>query len=89
LQKSLRASPEAVEHLPFADVDAADDVRNLRNQVAHYGNVVHSVDAEYLHSGRHVHELSELYATMEETLDALREWSDRETGARPVGQASD
>lgn len=93
LQKSLRASPEAVDHLPFEDADAADDVvddiRNLRNQVAHYGNVVHNVDAEYLHSGRNVHELSELYETMEATLDALREWSDRETGERPVGQASD
>ncbi|MFC5366492.1 CBS domain-containing protein [Salinirubrum litoreum] len=93
LQKCLRASPEAVEELPFADTDEADDavdaIRNLRNHVAHYGNVVHNVDETYLNSGRNVHELSELYATMTETLEALRDWSDRETGERPVGQASD
>jgi CBS domain-containing protein len=93
LQNCLRACPEAVERLPFADTESADaaidDVRTLRNQVAHYGNVVHVVDAEMLRSGRNVHELSELYARTEETLDALREWSDRETAERPVGQAND
>jgi CBS domain-containing protein len=83
----------AVEHLPFEDGDAAaealDDIRELRNQVAHYGNVVHNIDADSLASGRNVHDLEETYAAVERFLDALREWADSETGGRPVGSAGE
>lgn len=83
----------ALEHLPFEDpaaaADALDEIRELRNQVAHYGNVVHNIDAESLASGRNVHELEETYADVERFLDALREWADSETGGRPVGSAGE
>lgn len=34
-------------------------------------------------------EFGDLITELAETLDALREWSDRETGKRPVGQVGD
>ncbi|WP_276260109.1 hypothetical protein [Haloglomus litoreum] len=89
LTQAVREEDGAVEHLPFEDGDAAADalneVRELRNHVAHYGNVVHNLDADTLASGRNVHELEGTYADIEAMLDALREWADHETGRRPVG----
>jgi hypothetical protein len=89
LTQCVREEAATVEHLPFEDGEAAaaalDDIRELRNQVAHYGNVVHNLDADALSSGRNVHELAEVYGDIEAILAALREWADHETGGRPVG----
>jgi hypothetical protein len=55
-------------------------VRELRTQVAHYGDVVHDVDAELLSAGRNVHQPSETHDDVVRALDALRSWADAETG---------
>jgi CBS domain-containing protein/phage shock protein A len=93
LTQCVREEATAVEHLPFEDGESAaaalNDIRELRNHVAHYGNVVHNLDADTLSSGRNVHELEETYADIEATLEALREWSNHETGRRPVGAVPD
>lgn len=80
-----------VEHLSYEDpataAETLDRVRELRNQAAHYGNVVHNVGADLLDSGRSVHELAERYDETVRLNDHLREWADDETGDRPVGSA--
>lgn len=80
LQTVVQAEPDAVTHLPFEDGEAAfealDRIRELRNQVAHYGNVVHNMDAEYLSSGRTIHDLEDVYGDVVATLDALESWAD-------------
>ncbi|WP_255151993.1 CBS domain-containing protein [Halorarius halobius] len=85
LQKAVEADPEALERLPFDDGEAAfealDAVRELRNHVAHYGNVVHNMDAEYLSSGRTIHDLHEVYGDVIATLDALQAWGEGERAA--------
>ncbi|MFC7176271.1 CBS domain-containing protein [Halosegnis marinus] len=88
LQKAVAADDGALAHLPWDDGDdafgALDRMRELRNHVAHYGNVVHNMDASYLDSGRNIHDLAETYDELEATLDALREWQsepDRPAGA--------
>jgi hypothetical protein len=79
LQQAAAASDAVVDVLGFADADALGaalaDVRELRNQVAHYGNVVHNMGTELLESGRNVHELEETYAALAGMLDALRDWA--------------
>lgn len=80
-----------VEYLPHEDPETAAEtlgrVRELRNQVAHYGNVVHNMGADLVGSGRSIHELAELYEETVALNEHLREWADGETGDRPVGRA--
>ncbi len=82
LQQAAVASDVAVDVLGYDDGDALGDaltdVRELRNQVAHYGNVVHHMGTELLDSGRNVHELEATYATIAGLLDALAAWADAE-----------
>jgi uncharacterized protein (DUF1330 family) len=79
LQQAAAASDAVVDVLGFDDGEALAtalaDVRELRNQVAHYGNVVHHMGTELLESGRNVHELEATYATVARTLDSLRDWA--------------
>ncbi|WP_227132015.1 CBS domain-containing protein [Halorubellus salinus] len=80
LQQAAVESEAVVDCLGYDDGDALGDaltdVRDLRNQVAHYGNVVHHMGTELLDSGRNVHELEETYAAVAGMLDALSEWAD-------------
>jgi CBS domain-containing protein len=80
LQQAARESDAVVDVLGYADGDdlaaVLDDVRELRNQVAHYGNVVHHMGTELLDSGRNVHELEATYAELAGLLDALADWAD-------------
>lgn len=66
-------------------MSALHDIRELRNHIAHYGNVVHNIDGDSLVSGRNAHDLEATYADVEAILEALREWADHETGESPVG----
>jgi CBS domain-containing protein/uncharacterized protein (DUF1330 family) len=79
LQQAAVESEAVVDCLGYEDGDALGDaltdVRDLRNQVAHYGNVVHHMGTELLDSGRNVHELEETYAAIAGMLDALAAWS--------------
>lgn len=52
-------------------------IRDLRNQVAHYGNVIHSMDADLLASGRDIIGLKETYAAIVDINDRLQK---RQTG---------
>jgi CBS domain-containing protein len=89
LQTVVESEGAAVDLLPFEDAEATGDalrrIRELRNQVAHYGNVVHAVDADLLDSGRNVHQLAETYGDIVDCLEALRSWADTEAGERPIG----
>ena len=91
LQTVVENDPSVVEHLPYEEPETAAEtlgrVRELRNQVAHYGNVVHNMGADLVGSGRSIHELTELYGETVALNEHLREWADAETGDRPVGRA--
>ncbi|GAB7093333.1 hypothetical protein JCM30237_04850 [Halolamina litorea] len=67
--------------LPFSSQDRAvrklGAIRDLRNQVAHYGNVIHSMDADLLASGRDIIGLKETYSAIVDVNSALR---DHQTG---------
>jgi hypothetical protein len=73
--------------LPFSSQDRAvrrlGAIRDLRNQVAHYGNVVHSMDADLLATGRDIIGLKETYAAIVEIIGTLR---DRQSGAPTVSE---
>ena len=73
--------------LPFSSRDRAvrklGAIRDLRNQVAHYGNVIHSMDADLLATGRDIIGLKETYTAIVEIIDALRE---RQAGEPTVSE---
>lgn len=81
LQKAAVADDAAFVHLPSADGKAAftalDRLREFRNHVANYGNAVHTLDAEYLRSGRNDHDFAELYDELKVTVSRLRDWQQR------------
>lgn len=47
-------------------------IRDLRNQVAHYGNVIHTMDADLLATGRDIIGLKETYTAIVDTIERLR-----------------
>lgn len=49
------------------------ELRELRNEVAHYGNVVQSMDADLLAEGRDIIGLQESYSAIVDSIEALRE----------------
>lgn len=93
LQTVVESEQAAVDLLPFDDADDTSDalgrIRELRNQVAHHGNVVHAVDTDLLDSGRNVHQLVETYQDIVDCLEVLRSWADTAAGERPVGPSTE
>lgn len=51
-------------------------IRDLRNQVAHYGNVIHTMDADLLATGRDIIGLKETYTAIVDTIERLRDEQD-------------
>jgi len=92
LARAARESDAVVDVLGYADgdalADALDDVRDLRNQVAHYGNVVHHMGTDLLESGRNVHELEATYGEVAGMLDALAAWA-ADAGVDPTRRVHD
>jgi CBS domain-containing protein len=77
LERIVASHETLWEELPFESrkeaVAALQDIRDLRNQVAHYGNVVHSMDTEMLEGGRNILGLEATYHAIRDVNVLLRE----------------
>jgi len=86
LEQVVAEHDELWELFPFSSRDRVvrklADIRDLRNQVAHYGNVVHSMDADLLATGRDIIGLKETYTAIVDSIEGLRaEQSGEPTGS--------
>lgn len=84
LERVVAEHDDLWELFPFNSRDRVvrklGDIRDLRNQVAHYGNVIHTMDADLLATGRDIIGLKETYTAIVDITAELR--------ARQAGEPS-